>query len=317
MMLSDEYIDNLIDKCPVFYLCALTTDAKDFARAIERAVLEKAVPIKSGKNRYGVDMDYMSRKISLLLRDLENYKPDEAARVLLRLARVADKDVFSEKEFTGEDHIVSANKMVSPDFLIEISNQMRTQDNRGTSHPFFQVRCKRYVVTEQGYNEVGFEIIGDDSVVYRSYASEEDDLENLLLSDYPEFCKEWCESLDNGDSIEDAIGCFDPTEDDLPDGLRLVYVQEIEEVVSTHLTESAAKQFIRRKQHDYPKLYTYAESAYWSPQLRELQDWIVSLTAENHIPDAGKMVPTLVSAPSVNHSPDSGNMIGNIINIDR
>jgi hypothetical protein len=41
-----------------------------------------------------------------------------------------------------------------------------------------------------------------------------------------------------------------------------------------------AEQFIERKQHDYPKLYTYAESAYWSPQLRELQDWIKSLTQE-------------------------------------
>jgi len=165
-----------------------------------------------------------------------------------------------------------------PDWLMEMSEQMRIQDNRGTSHPFFQVRCKRYIVTEQGYNEAGYELCTDDGVVYRSYAAEEDDLEKLLIEDYPEFCEQW--RIDEGDeTVDDAISSFDPTEDDLPEGVRLVYVQETEEIVSTHLTEVGARQFIRRKQHDYPKLYTYAESAYWSPQLRQLQDWIISLSA--------------------------------------
>ena len=166
-----------------------------------------------------------------------------------------------------------------PEFLLEMSKQMQAQPNRMTAHPFWQVRCKRHLPTEQGYNDCGYEIVGDDGVVYRSYDSDEEDLELLLLEDYPEFCEKWCAAMENGDSIEDAIGSFDPQQDELPDGLQLVYVQEVEEVVTTHLTESDAKWFIRRKQHDYPKLYTYVASAYWSPRFRQLQDWIIGLTA--------------------------------------
>ena len=68
-----------------------------------------------------------------------------------------------------------------------------------------------------------------------------------------------------------------------PPDVKKLYMQEIEEVVSTHLTEHDANWFISRKQHDYPPLYTYVVSAYWSPQLRELQDWIIGLTKVKHI----------------------------------
>ena len=159
-----------------------------------------------------------------------------------------------------------------PDFLIEMSKQMREQDNRCTSHPFFQVRCKRYVVTEQGYNDHHWEIIGDDGVVYSSL-DPVDDLYQYLSESHSDFVSYW----NKENHVDDISEWFDPDGDHLPDGLRKIYVQEIEEVVSTHLTEAGAGQFIARKQHDYPKLYTYAESAYWSPQLRQLQDWIISL----------------------------------------
>ncbi|MCH8553253.1 MAG: hypothetical protein LAT62_15045 [Natronospirillum sp.] len=64
---------------------------------------------------------------------------------------------------------------------------------------------------------------------------------------------------------------------DLPDGMSVFPVQEVEEVISTHLTQSDAEWFIRRKQHDYPPLYTYVESACWAPQLRQLQGWLTFL----------------------------------------
>lgn len=171
------------------------------------------------------------------------------------------------------------NKSIAiPEFLLEMSKQMREQPSRSTSHPFWQVRCKRTLPTEQGHNEIGYEIISDDGIVYRSYDADEEDLEQLLLTDYPEFCKKWRDDMDIGDTVDEAISSFDPADDDLPDGLRLVYVQEFEEIISTHFTEHDANWFIRRKQHDYPKLYTYVESAYWSPQIQKLQDWIISLS---------------------------------------
>ena len=66
--------------------------------------------------------------------------------------------------------------------------------------------------------------------------------------------------------------------EDFPDAYRVIHLQELYKIVWTGLTEYAANQFINRKQHDYPDLYTYVESAYWSPQLVELQEWIKSLT---------------------------------------
>jgi hypothetical protein len=57
-----------------------------------------------------------------------------------------------------------------------------------------------------------------------------------------------------------------------------IHLQETEEVVKTCLTEADANWFIQRKQHDYPKLYTYAESMCFCPQMIELRNWIMSLT---------------------------------------
>jgi len=51
------------------------------------------------KNRYGLDVSYLEGKLLQLIADIDNYKPDEAARVLLRLSVVCDSEVISEKEF--------------------------------------------------------------------------------------------------------------------------------------------------------------------------------------------------------------------------
>ena len=54
------------------------------------------------KNRYGLDKDYAERKLKLILRDIDNYKPDEFARELARLSAWADESVIKkEPEFNG------------------------------------------------------------------------------------------------------------------------------------------------------------------------------------------------------------------------
>lgn len=114
-----------------------------------------------------------------------------------------------------------------------------------------------------------------------------------MVEQQPDWVKEWASEhgcmdieLVNGEIDSDCLddlfdsfnSYFDADWQDLPDDIKKFHMQEIEEVVSTHLTQHEAEWFIKRKQHDYPKLYTYVESAYWSPQLRELQDWVKSLT---------------------------------------
>ena len=177
-----------------------------------------------------------------------------------------------------------------PEFLLEMSKQMNEQDSRCTAHPFWQVRCKRYVVTEEGYNESHWELHSEDSEgiptystlpFYDNYAATED-FENKNKK----WCSEWIEQNVEPETVgEDSAFTdffdFENHKEDgwgWPDGYRVVHFQEIEEVVSTHLTQHDAEQFIKRKQHDYPELYTWVESAYWSPQFKQLQDWIKSLT---------------------------------------
>lgn len=177
-----------------------------------------------------------------------------------------------------------------PEFLLEMSKQMNEQPNRSTSHPFWQVRCNRFLVTEEGYNEHHWELIHDDQEGLPTYSTNPH-CDNVALSeDFEQDNKEWCKSWieENIDSecvgedseFRDFFNFEDNKDCDWPEGYRVIHLQKVEEVVSTHLTEHDANWFIKRKQHGYPKLYTYVESAYWSPQLRELQDWIISLGAK-------------------------------------
>lgn len=179
-----------------------------------------------------------------------------------------------------------------PDWLIEMSEQMNSDQTRCTSHPFWQVRQKKFIVTERDYDEHHFEIWNIDECLYRSDISEDfRDLADDLDTYHSEWCLEFLdvkglmdddeygestfiELFDGHFSIEDDV-------DDLPDCYTITYMQEIEEVITTHLTQADAEWFIKRKKHDYPNAYTYVESAYWSPQLRQLQDWIKSLSNNN------------------------------------
>lgn len=50
-------------------------------------------------NKNGIDTHYMSKNLYSILTNLGDYGPDELSRVLLRLAKVADEEVFNEPEF--------------------------------------------------------------------------------------------------------------------------------------------------------------------------------------------------------------------------
>lgn len=61
------------------------------------------VPIENGKNRYGLDVSYFRNLINRELNgSLENFKPDELARVFARAARAADSSVLEEEEFRAK-----------------------------------------------------------------------------------------------------------------------------------------------------------------------------------------------------------------------
>lgn len=186
-------------------------------------------------------------------------------------------------------------KLEIPDFLIEMSKQMHEQDNRITAEPIWQVRCKRYLVTEQGYSEHHWELHSPDSEGRPIYSTspgfDNQEAAEELLELEPDWCQEWIANEqdiyigDHGDykGIADAFkSCFDFEDcEDWPDDWTKIYLQETEAVIRTCLTEADANAFIARKQHDYPKLYTYVETMNFCPQMIELRNWLLSLTRES------------------------------------
>ena len=60
-------------------------------------------------NEYGLDVNYLSEKLSLLLRDISRYTPSEMSRALVRLSIVADEKVMKEKEFSKAHDAIEAN----------------------------------------------------------------------------------------------------------------------------------------------------------------------------------------------------------------
>lgn len=62
---------------------------------------ERSTPVENGKNRYGVDVSYFRNLINRELnRGLQDYRPDELARVFARMAMTADPEVLKEPEFS-------------------------------------------------------------------------------------------------------------------------------------------------------------------------------------------------------------------------
>jgi len=173
-----------------------------------------------------------------------------------------------------------------PAFLIEMSKQMNEQGNRMTADPIFQVRYKHYLVTAEGYNDHHWEIIEPDDghTLYHSEVCDKQRLAEWLGDNEAEWSESWLESLESDDLASGFIDVFcdnfdvENDFDELPDSLMKIHLQEVEEVIKTCLTEADARAFIARKQHDYPKLYTYVESMVYCPQMIELRNWILSLT---------------------------------------
>lgn len=173
-----------------------------------------------------------------------------------------------------------------PEFLIRMSKEMATQNNCITADPLFEVRCKRYLVTEKGYSESHWELHGPDSEGRPTYSSAVDFEGGQDLDEFYDENESWCEEwLEERDLIgrHNFIESFSYEDhyasgDDWPEGYYVVHMQEVEETIKTCFTRSSCQQFIDRKQHDYPKLYIYVTSMYFCTEMIELRNWIMSLT---------------------------------------
>lgn len=69
------------------------------SKVYARPIPAQQSPVPRGTNEYGLDVGYIAGKLNLFLRDIDRHTPSEAARVLARLAMVADEKVLGEAEF--------------------------------------------------------------------------------------------------------------------------------------------------------------------------------------------------------------------------
>lgn len=184
--------------------------------------------------------------------------------------------------------------MEVPKFLIEMSEQMNNEDVRATADPVWQVRCKRTRPTDSDYSDI-FHMLDrecDYSMVAtnKESSSINQQIINYLdcdIDDLPVILESWVDESYKGNNFNGEgkvnyfLAHFDCKHDEL-EGIELVWVEEYEDIVKgAFLTEEDANWFIKRKQHDYPKLYTYVESLCFCPQMIELRGWIKSLTKES------------------------------------
>lgn len=62
------------------------------------AALARVAELTATRNRYGVDAHYFNKNLQRILRDFENFTPDELARSLIILAKVADEKVVAQAQ---------------------------------------------------------------------------------------------------------------------------------------------------------------------------------------------------------------------------
>lgn len=116
LIAQNERLREAGNKLHDWFGCGNTPDAVELAyewEEIERETPAQSLEafktawncptIEKGTNRYGLDVAYFRNLFNRELnRTLQDYKPSELARNLLRMARTADDSVIAEDEFTGE-----------------------------------------------------------------------------------------------------------------------------------------------------------------------------------------------------------------------
>ncbi|MCG6387537.1 ead/Ea22-like family protein [Vibrio fluvialis] len=185
---------------------------------------------------------------------------------------------------------ITLHHAVLPDFLLEMSRQMHQQDNRCTRDPIWVVchdekltcadGCGDYWVLvdrennadiEELFDSVNFNALPLVEHVREYYPQHFAQWLSDNQEDWPEDSASIAESLDDPHLWLSELGIADHQ-------IGKFDVQTVTREVKYCLTESDANAFIARKQHDYPKLYTFVKSMVFCPQMVELREWILSLT---------------------------------------
>ncbi|HFH2583013.1 hypothetical protein [Pseudomonas aeruginosa] len=74
---------------------------RGYAKRLEdqlKSALARVAELTATRNRYGLDAHYFNKNLQRILRDFESFTPDELARSLIILAKVADEKVVAQAQ---------------------------------------------------------------------------------------------------------------------------------------------------------------------------------------------------------------------------
>jgi len=153
------------------------------------------------------------------------------------------------------------------DFLINLSNEITSQDHRSTRMPyFFQVQETIEIPASDG---CGTEVwVCDGTIVLRT----DNDIKEAVFE-----YKEW--DLENEDDLKrfDELQFFE-IENILENNYRKVEITTAEVYSNSFLTEKACKEHIRLNKHNYSSPIDYLSFAHINPELEKIFEFLCGLT---------------------------------------
>lgn len=137
------------------------------------------------------------------------------------------------------------------DKLVEISKELRTQDNRATQHPMFCVQVKdRMVVDDQNYDGVGYFD--------------------------PNSCESYYEDSDRFSNYEELYSYGN-----LPEMIRRFCYKDVWRTECVCFTESGCQRHLDLNGHNYRHCHgvrIYVESFHRNPEMIAIREYLLSLT---------------------------------------
>jgi hypothetical protein len=149
------------------------------------------------------------------------------------------------------------------DFLMELSKEINTQDNRATAKPyFFQIQTNEEVAVPEGCGEKAWYYDG-------SKIKTQEEIDQVIFDYYdPQYTMDEVKQMDEWDK-------FDMLRDH---GWREVYFDYKNEYQNAFLTAKACKEHIRLNHYHYREPVDYLSYATRNPELEQVLKFISELT---------------------------------------
>lgn len=143
-----------------------------------------------------------------------------------------------------------------PGYILALSQQLHTQDNRCTSHPIFQVRDVKQVPCLPEH--------ADDTHWW--------DEEGSAVLD-----EELIKTLEDA-SLGGSYCTLEDDEDAPPYTYHCTYTKTLRQVVATFMTQQAADAWVKANEHRHNALEIYIDSGFRNPEWQAIRDFLMSLT---------------------------------------